>query len=286
MTSSIINRPRTVILYDDITSGNLVLSDLKKFITDLIPGIKVNLRKGFIAHFLPTENYQEFAGKLARIKIRDQKRIIEDFKPLPGEIQFEKKLLDESKIRRIGVVYDGFEFQGLLRGLLAENELNMAVIHIAFTNRLIATFDDNDRRYHARVIISGYPSVISTSGVVEAPAKPREFYRMKQMGIILGNTTVPAEILNQHFEGRVMEHDDGRLTEVMKGYIMQAVFYHTTGRAFCNDQNCRLFNAHWQDELIQAQVKSGRLCDDHSRIIQDLKLSFERDPGGTPHSQS
>jgi len=274
MISSIINRPGTLILYDDITSGNLVLPEIKKYITELIPGIEVVLRSGFLAHHIVSEKIQEFAGLLARIKIRDQKRDIENFDPLPGEIQFEKKMLLDQKTRRIGVIYDGFEFQRLLRELIPESERNMTVVHIAITSRLMATFDDNDRRYHARVIISGYPAVISTSGIVEAPAKPREFYRMKQMETILGNATVPAELLDRHFSGRFMEHDDSRLTEVMKGYIMQAVFYHTTGEAFCNNPHCRLFNAHWQKELIKAQIESGRLCDDHTRIMNELILSF------------
>jgi len=273
MISSIINRPGTIILYDDITSGKLVLAEIKKYLTEMIPGIEVVLRDGFIAHHLVPEKIPEFAGKLARIKIRDQKRCIENFNPLPGEIQYEKKLLDDPKTRRIGVIYDGFEFQRLSRELIPENELDMTILHISISNRLMATFDENDRRYHARVIISGYPAVISTSGIVEAPAKPREFYRMKQMGIILGNNTVPAELLNQHFEGRFMEHDDERLTEVMKGYILQAVFYHITGDAFCNNPDCRLFNAHWQKEMIKAQIESGRLCDDHTRIINELILS-------------
>ncbi|MDP7264326.1 MAG: hypothetical protein QGH39_02065 [Candidatus Thermoplasmatota archaeon] len=279
MTSSIINSARTIILYDDITSGNLVLSEIKKYLSELIPGIRVELRSGFIEHFGVREKIPEFARKLARIKLRDQKRKLEDFNPLPGEIQFEKKLLDDPKTRRIGVIYDGFEFQKFSREMIPENELEMSVLHIFITNRLIATFDDNDRRYHARVIITGYPAVISTSGIVEAPAKPRDFYRMKQMGIILGDTTVPAELLNQHFQGRFMEHNDERLTEVIKGYILQAVFYHTTGEAFCNNTNCRLFNSHWQKEMIKAQIESGKLCKDHTGILNELIMSFEGDPG-------
>ena len=286
MISSIVNRPETVILYDDISSGNLVLSENKKYLSKMIPGIKVLTREGFIAHHLGPEKFSEFAAKLARTKVRDQILKLEDFEPLPGEIQFEKKLLMDQKTRRIGVIYDGFDLQKLFRELIPESELDMTLLHIALTNRLIATFDDNDRRYHARVIISGYPSLISTSGIVEAPAKPREFYRLKHMGTILGKTTVPPELMNQHFKGRFMEHEDSRLTEVIKGYILQAVFYHTTGEAFCNKKHCRLFNAHWQEELIRAQIESGSLCDDHASILNELKSSFEGDPSGSPHFQS
>lgn len=270
MTSSIINRPGILILYDDITSGNLVLSEIEGYLIEMIPGVEVVLRSGFIAHHLVPEKFPEFARKLARIKLRDQIRKVEDFDPLPGEIQFERKLLDEPKTRRIGVIYDGFEFQRLLRGLIPEKELDMTVVHIAFTNRLVATFDEHDRRYHARVIICGYPSVISTTGIVEAPAKPREFYRLKQRSAIFGQTGVPIELLKQQFKGRFIDYDDDRLTEVMKGYTMQAIFYHMTGESFCLDSHCILYNAHWQEEVIEAQIKSGKLCDKHAPLLKEM----------------
>ena len=45
-----------------------------------------------------------------------------------------------------------------------------------FTNKLICTYDYNDYRYHGRAIICANPSIISTTGIIEAPAKPKEYY--------------------------------------------------------------------------------------------------------------
>nr|AIE95992.1 hypothetical protein [uncultured marine thaumarchaeote AD1000_71_D06] len=49
-------------------------------------------------------------------------------------------------------------------------------MHIVFTNRLICTYDTTDSRYHGRAVICSNPSIISTTGMIEAPARPREYY--------------------------------------------------------------------------------------------------------------
>jgi hypothetical protein len=131
---------------------------------------------------------------------------------------------------------------------------------------MVATWDRNDRRYHARASIYSFPCIISTTGLVEAPAKPREYYLKRQMGI-------NSETLKEEFRGRYLDYEDERLTEVIKGYVMQAFFFHLTGSPFCDDKNCRLFNAHWQEELIQAQLKRGsEFCKVHEEMIDRLKI--------------
>ena len=70
-------------------------------------------------------------------------------------------------------LYDGFELQNII----AENILTMnSTLHIIFTNKLTATFDNDDFRYHARALISSNPTIISTAGIIEAPAKPKQYY--------------------------------------------------------------------------------------------------------------
>ena len=58
--------------------------------------------------------------------------------------------------------------------MINENESNTDHVHIVFEDRLICTFSEEDWRYHARTIIAGNPSIISTTGIVEAPAKPKK----------------------------------------------------------------------------------------------------------------
>jgi hypothetical protein len=118
--------------------------------------------------------------------------------------------------------------------------------------------------------VLGYPSLISTTGLVEGPAKPREFYVAKR-GLRIETADARYELLKENFAGRFLDFDDPRLTQVAKGYALQALFYHITGEPFCDDKDCVLFNAHWQEELLHAQVKSGVLCARHAKVARALR---------------
>ena len=123
-------------------------------------------------------------------------------------------------------------------------------------------------RYHARVGIYGFPSLISTSGAAEAPAKPREYYLKLRMGYDRGS-------LEQEFAGRFLEQDDPRLTDVMKGYLLQAVYFHLWGMPFCSDLNCRLYNAHFQEDVLHAQLGSPyELCPYHDDMREQFNTSM------------
>jgi hypothetical protein len=115
----------------------------------------------------------------------------------------------------------------------------------------------------------GLPSVISTTGLVEAPAKPREFYLLKQQYEMVGKDLLE---LKEKFKQGFIDYEDERLTEVIKGYAMQAVFYSLIGDPFCEDKACRLYNAHWQEELIFAQLESQyEFCAHHAGILDSLR---------------
>jgi len=57
----------------------------------------------------------------------------------------------------------------------------------------------------------------------------------------------------------------------MKGYVMQAIVYHLALEPFCEDPDCRLYNAHWQEEVIHAQFDGAyEFCPRHQRLIEEL----------------
>jgi len=215
-----------------------------------------------------TEESLSYARKLASIKIQDANRkIVPEHEPLYGELSYEKRRI-LGKTKAFGVLYDGFQLQRVFLGLIAQEECSLEVVHIFFTNRLFATWDESNKRYHARTSVYGIPSVISTTGLIEAPAKPREYYLLKQRYEMLGKDLLE---LKEKFQGSFIDYEDERLTEVAKGYVMQAVFYFLTGDPFCQDKGCRLYNAHWQEELIFAQLESGyEFCGQHARILDGL----------------
>jgi hypothetical protein len=162
--------------------------------------------------------------------------------------------------------YDGFKLQAVAGELLSEKESGLRHVHLIFTPRLFGTWDEMDHRYHARVCILGYPNLISTTGVIEAPAKPRELYRLKR--------EIKGKELKGRFRGKFIDYDDPRLTEVLKGYAMQGIFYFLTLEPFCSEPCCRLFNSHWQEEIIKAQLEGPEFCAHHEKMLQDLRKKF------------
>ncbi|MEO9295378.1 MAG: DUF6775 family putative metallopeptidase [Nitrososphaera sp.] len=150
-------------------------------------------------------------------------------------------------------LYDGFELQRLLAQGLPEQTSDH--LHIIFTDMLTCTFSEDDWRYHARAVICGTPSIISTTGIVEAPAKPREFYLQ------------PFSDMKRRLAGRFIDYGDDRMADAAAGYVLQAIFFFLTdGEPFCDSDSCRLYNAHWQEDLIRTQVHSPALCLKHRSI--------------------
>ncbi|HDZ76836.1 MAG TPA: hypothetical protein ENH41_01975 [Candidatus Omnitrophica bacterium] len=138
---------------------------------------------------------------------------------------------------------------------------------IIITKRLFATFDTFDKRIHLRSSLCSYPSIISLSGIVEAPAKPREYYLAKQSLSSTGLWEFEEPKIKEKLRGRFIDYDDKRILEILKGLVSQAIFFYLTGEPFCKVKKCRLYNAHWQEDLIYSQIKSGKFCAKHSKIL-------------------
>jgi hypothetical protein len=258
-----------IYLYDDPSVRNLELPEMSLYLKEKLGQVRVHVRDAFIT--VSDELLDGFSKRLASAKVRDFSNPCVKLEPLYGEIEYEKRILKEPSRRSFGILYDGFRLQAILRDLIPSDELGPENLHIVFTNRLFGTWDENDRRYHARVGVYGFPSIISTTGIVEAPAKPKEFYLIKQQYAAIGKMDVPLEVLKERFRGRFIDYDDERLFEVMKGYVMQSIFFHLTLEPFCSDKRCRLYNAHWQEELLEAQLKPPEFCKMHERALELLK---------------
>jgi hypothetical protein len=160
-------------------------------------------------------------------------------------------------------LYDGFVIQKMFAEMIPSAEISLAHIHIIFTSLLTCTFSEDDWRYHGRALICGTPSIVSTTGIVEALAKPREFY-LSQLG---GMLAADVGGLKKKFAGRFIDYDDNdRITAAAVNYALQAIFFFITGgEPFCNNKDCRLYNAHWQEDLIHT-IKKGILCNHHRHL--------------------
>ena len=253
---------RKIYLYDESSSETLDLSEIARYLEAKLKNVHVNLRPEFINFHSGCTD--DSAKRLVDARVRDLNNPDLIYEPMHGEIEYEKRMLKDPGKSSIGILYDGLKVQELYEGLVPVNECNLKNIHIIFTNRLIGTWDDGDLRYHARVIVCGHPCMISTSGIVEAPAMPTEFYHLKQQYAMSG---MPLDVLKEEFKGRFIDHDDPRLTEAMKGYVMQAIFYQLTLEPFCNEKSCRLYNAHFQEEVFHAQFGATEFCEKHEKML-------------------
>jgi len=256
-----------IILYDEGATDELNIEEVTQYLGQKMGKVEIEVGGNPFIN-LPQDKISDYARKIANIKIQESnKKIKPEQEPLFGEIEYEKRRI-LGKTKSFGILYDGFYLQRLFLEIIPREERRLDIIHIIFTNRLFATWDENNKRYHLRTSVYGIPSIVSTTGLVEAPAKPREYYLLKQQYERLGRDLAE---LKDKFKGNFIDYGDKRLTEVAQGYAMQAVFYSLTGEPFCQDKGCRLYNAHWQEELIFAQLESGyEFCPQHTKFLEEL----------------
>jgi hypothetical protein len=263
VNDSILHIPGAIDIYEE---GNLEGFDLQGLCQYVTEKTRIPCKPhGNIHYGLSEEKIEVLAENFARIKVIDPGRRFERRDPLPAEKDYEKRRIRSPQWKIFGNLYEGVLYQKIISDLISGRDQDLDHCAILFTNQLFGTWNWDDRRYHARVSLYGFPNLISTAGLVEAPAKPREFYFKKQMG-------VPVERLKEEYEGRFLDHGDPKTTEAIKGYAMQALFFHLSGTPFCEDRDCRLFNSHWQEEVLRSQLEGPyEFCPKHNAILKGLR---------------
>jgi hypothetical protein len=202
--------------------------------------------------------------KIANTRIFDLKKQFKKHTPSINDIQIEKENRDMSDEEEEMPLYDGFELQKTIAEFIPINETVDSVLHVVFTNKTTCTFDDDDFRYHARALIGSNPTIISTTGIIEAPTKPKQYYLDLMTGF-------SEEMIKEKYKREFLKSHDSRLHKITEGYLLQCIVYYETGEAFCEDKECRLFNAHWQKDLFYSQIEKRRFCKRHSKIMNDLR---------------
>ncbi len=259
------SRSLRVFIYSDHPSPSLrtqiVAGYLERF------GFSVSDR-GSLTDFLslPEDELFHFAELIAGTRVDDISVPLDAVaSPAPVDTLSEIDKLKGKKSYR-GEFYDGLWIQRIYHRAIAgkvPDELGEGFVHLIFTSRLFGTFEG--RRYHARVVLGGSPSIVSTSGLVEAPAKPREYYFIKGALVRSGKD---AGELDRMYEGRFVDYDDPKTSSIICSYALQAVYYELTGTAFCDDPSCCLCNSHWQEEVLKVQYE-GKPCDKCLKEIRD-----------------
>jgi hypothetical protein len=262
---------------------NVIVPELQKY----IPKIPIEVRHPFLNNI---DNV--IAESLTYIRISDIKKPFNEQPRIKVQGKFDKNIVYEKNFPRQLIfsdisnnrgtterqykeliLYDGFMMQRLLGTTINESESNTDHVHIVFEDRLICTFSEEDWRYHARTFVAGNPSIISTTGIVEAPAKPKEWY-IKQMQLAIYDIDCDDNQIDGISSSNVkkyIDYGDYRINFAAVGYAIQALFFFITeGDPFCNDINCRLYNAHWQEELLQSQTQNKRLCNKHNALLHQF----------------
>jgi hypothetical protein len=216
-----------------------------------LPGVAIDVREPFYKYW----QVEQFEQLCASALISDPKQ------------PFHKQ---PSRVGNGLALHDGFVLQRLLCSLLPEEECGLDHIHVIITEKLVCTFDEIGWRYHARTIIGGTPSIISLTGIVEAPAKPKEYYYSAYPG--------PANSmsLKKQFAGRFIDYEDSRLNSALTLYLYQAIFFFITdGEPFCQDERCLLYNPHWQEELIR-NLSTPCFCSYHDCMLQRSRAKLTK----------
>lgn len=256
--------PSSIHLYQEGDLDGLNVIELGQYLEEKthIPfSIRGNVYKG-----VSKKRIEEVSKEFARIRVRDPGKRFVPGVPFQSEVDYEKRRIGDPHWKIFGILYEGGFYQRISSDLIPKRDLDSKHCIILFTNQLFGTWDRYDNRCHARVSLYSFPSLISLPGLVEAPAKPKEFYLKKQMG-------TPAEWLKEEYRERFLDHGDPRTTEVLKGYAMQALLFHVTGDPFCEDRDCRLFNSHWQEEVLHSQLDGKyEFCPRHEKILKKLRM--------------
>lgn len=256
-------RQLTVCIYKDYPSQSLDTREVAEFLAEY--GINSGDRGDLLGYLgAPPESLYRAAEVLSGSRITDIETPLDTLRPAAGSgTASEIKILAGEESPR-GIFYDGLWLQRVLRKVIMDalpDESGDGYLHLVFTGRLIGTFED--RRYHARVVLLGSPAIISSPGLVEAPARPREYHFIKGGLLRSGRDT---RELDDMYKGRFMDYDDPKTTSALSSYALQAVFYELTGRAFCGNSECCLYNSHLQEDVLRVQC-GGKPCPDCLKLM-------------------
>jgi hypothetical protein len=188
-----------------------------------------------------------------------------------GIVRYEMRALEDPD-RAGGVLYDALQLQSAFESRLPTDGRSLEQVHVVLLDRVIGTWGE-DGRWHKRVNVLGPVSIVSVPGLFEAPAKPEAYYKEKGKHAMLSGDTPPREVLENEVDGEFLTADDPRTTEALKGPVLQAVHYIQTGETFCEREGCRLYNAHRQEPLIDAQLREPEFCEAHEAVYGEPRRS-------------
>ncbi|MDA8064727.1 MAG: hypothetical protein M0031_04360 [Thermaerobacter sp.] len=203
------------------------------------------------------------ARGLAGARVLDPGRPWAPREPLPGEVAYEEAHLNRG--RSASLLYDAVAVADIHRDRLSPPDRRLGLLPVFLTDMLIGTFDEAERRFHARAALFGAAVLLSLRGPSEALAGPREYHLLRRQLAAWGFDSWPDGAIPEDLRSRLIRPDDPRVPLFSVRYLLQAVFYRLTGDPFCAEHNCALYNAHHQSDLLAHP--SPRLCPRHRAVL-------------------
>lgn len=256
---------RGVYVYDSPDTAGLDVAEVAAYLGDLMRTVATHVRTDYLTHHLARFNDQQvevLADELAaRLEEREVTNLVfpEDRGLLPPVRPAEREL--ES-------VYPAEALQEVFAPLLPKEERGAGQLHLVFLSQCIGHWNSQLRQFSLGIIQPGEPTLISSSGLVEAPKPPRE-YSFRQAQLVAFGLGEALDHLDEQFAAEILIHGDPRITEAAKGYGLQSVFHHLFGEAGCEEPTCRLYEAATADEMAAAQLGAEAvLCERHARMLR------------------
>ncbi len=251
-----------VYLYNEIPKEDLDLEGVLAYLGKHCAFAEIEVRGNFISHFFSPELLKGLADAWHQALTKER-----GFAKTEEErLEYEQQAYLEPETISPKIIYRGWQLLELLQAQIPKAEACSECLHLFLTPRLLVTKNGDEQREHARTLLAGQPSIISSSGLVEAPARPVEYYFLQRIYQMAGQE-IPLPEIKKRFAGQFLVYHDPRLSQLIPGYLLQAIAYRFTGEGFCKDPRCRLFNAHRQQEMLSAQLEPPEFCPRHQALF-------------------
>jgi hypothetical protein len=268
-----LTRLSALYLYDEPEAPGLDVDYLAAYLAALLPTCEAHPRTDFLTHHLArfTEEQREALGE----QLLEQLRRARVANLVPPALR-ETLPPEDPAAADWEELFHAPSLQAVLHLLLPPEETHLSDLHLSLTNLRLGLWPAPDQPFRLAPAIFGAPNLLSLTSLLEGPQAPRE-YEFLRVQMAMFGLEEGLEVVEDRFAPSLLAEADPRLNEVVKGLLLQAVFYRLFGEAFCPDPGCRLYNATTHEALLAAQTAPhAGLCPRHREWLRALEGAPER----------
>ncbi|MGD9498074.1 MAG: DUF6775 family putative metallopeptidase [Armatimonadota bacterium] len=259
---------QSIFVYDAPDAIGLDIAAVAHHLAELLPDTQIETRTDFFTWHLGQFSLEQVEVLTQEIAARLQEREVHNLVAPERRAELEPVTPEE---RDLGPVYLAAPLQEVMRAVIPAAERGPARLHLAYITQCIGHWPTGESSLRLQIIEQGEPTIISTTGFVEAPALPRE-YAFRRAHLLGFGMEEAAEELDALFAAEALRHGDARINQVAVGFALQAVFWHLLGEEGCDVPTCPLHAAATHDELARAHMsEQSGLCDRHMRMLMRVR---------------